>query len=51
MINRERWELLIEEFFICKVKENYYFVDKEGEEQIFLLNNGLEISIKEKNKE
>ena len=51
MINRERWELLIEEFFICKVKENFYFVDKEGEEQIFLLDNGIEISIKDPKKE
>ena len=50
MINKERWKLMLEEFFICKIKDSYYFVDKLGEEQIFLLDNGLEISIKEKNK-
>lgn len=51
MINKDRWILMIEEFFICKVKDSYYFVDKEGEEHIFLLDNGIEIIIKEKNKE
>lgn len=51
MINKERWELFLTEFFICKIKQDIYFVDKEGEELVFLLDNGLEISIKEPNKE
>ena len=50
MINKERWKLFLEEFFICNVKADYYFVTKDGEENIFLLDNGLEISIKDPNK-
>lgn len=49
MINKERWQIYLEEFFNCKIKESYYFVDIEGEENVFLLNNGLEVSVKEPN--
>lgn len=51
MLNKERFQLFFEEFFISKIKDSYYFVTKEGEEHVFVMNNGLQISIKDPNQE
>lgn len=51
IVNKERFAMFVEEFFISKIKDSYFFVTKEGEEHVFVMNNGLQISIKDPNRE
>ena len=51
MINKERFAMFAEEFFIANIKDSYFFVTKEGEEHVFVMDNGLEIIIKDPNQE
>lgn len=51
-MNIERFILFLEEYNICKVKEQYYLINEFNEEEhVFLLETGEEIKLTIPNKE